>query len=355
MKLWRIGAVIGLAFGTLALFLFRSSATDGLLARTGETLSSSQPEDRPKLTGPYLGQKPPGMTPEIFAPGIISTGFSERLAAFTPDGKELFYVLWGAPHGVILQMKEVNGQWSKPEVAPFSGRYQGDFTMSSDGNCIVFSSDSPFADTGIPQEHYYSWIVKRTENGWGKPEPFGSTINSPQSFAGCPTIADSGNLYFFSDRIEGKGNDDIWMSEFVNEEYTEPVNLGDSINTVHFDLDPFIAPDESYIIFTRIDKERINGADLFISFKSARGTWTKALNMGDRLNSTAWEFCPTVSADGKYLFFTSNRRTHKSHSEIPLTYENKLEFLNSPGNGSDDIYWVDARIIEDLRPGELKK
>jgi len=72
------------------------------------------------------------MTPELFAPGIVSTGYDERTAAFTPDGKELYYVLWGAPHGVILCMKEVNGRWTRPEVAPFSGRYQGDFTIPSD-------------------------------------------------------------------------------------------------------------------------------------------------------------------------------------------------------------------------------
>lgn len=308
----------------------------------------------PVLRGPYLGQNPPGMTPEIFAPGIISTGYSERIAAFTPDGKELCYALWGSPHGVILHTREVNGLWTKPEVASFSGQYQGDFTMSSDGNRIVFSSNRPFVGTGTPQDDYYTWIVERTESGWGKPKPFGPLINSSESFAGCPTIANNGNLYFFSDRTGGKGNDDIWMSEFVTDDYTEPVNLGNSINTVDFDLDPFIAPDESYIIFTRIDKERKGNADLFISFQKDNGSWTKAINMGEKINSSGWEFCPTVSPDGRYFFFTSNRTLYEPYSEIPLTYERKLEILNSPGNGSSDIYWVDAKIIEDLKPDEIK-
>jgi hypothetical protein len=308
----------------------------------------------PMLKGPYLGQKLPGITPEIFAPGIISTGYNERIAAFTPDGKELYYALWGAPHGVILFTKEINGVWTKPQVAPFSGQYEGDFTMSSDGNRIVFSSNSPFTGKGVPQDDYYCWIVERTARGWGETKPFGPLINLKESFAGCPTIANNKNLYFFSDRTGGKGNDDIWMSEFVSGHYSEPVNLGDSINTVHFDLDPFIAPDESYIIFTRIDKERKGNSDLFISFMKDNGNWTKAVNMGEKINSSGWEFCPTVSADGKYLFFTSNRRLHKPYSEISLTYERKLKILNSPGNGSADIYWVDAKIIEELKPKELK-
>ena len=102
--------------------------------------SCSQRDEILVLEGPYLGQKPPGMTAEIFAPGIISTGNSERCAAFTPDGKELYYIIWGPPYGVILSLKEEKNGWTKPRVAPFSGRYGGDFTMSPDGNSIVFSS-----------------------------------------------------------------------------------------------------------------------------------------------------------------------------------------------------------------------
>lgn len=301
------------------------------------------------LSGPYLGQDPPGKRAEMFAPGIISTGHDERIAAFTPDGKELYYALWGAPHGVILHIKEVNGRWTRPEVAPFSGRYGGDFTMSSDGNKIVFSSNSPFSGAGEPQGDHYSWIVEKTENGWGEPVPYGPLINSPESFAGCPTIADNGNLYFYSDRTGGLGNDDIWVSKRADRSYQGPENLGDSINSEHYDLDPFIAPDESYIIFARIDKERRGDADLFIGFRRDDGTWTDAMNMGDRINSEGWEFCPTVSPDGKYLFFTSTRRLHEAYSTIPLSYERKLETLNGPGNGSEDIYWADARIIEELR------
>jgi hypothetical protein len=289
------------------------------------------------------------MTPELFAPGIVSTGYDERTAAFTPDGKELYYVLWGAPHGVILCMKEVNGRWTRPEVAPFSGRYQGDFTMAGDGNRIVFSSNSPFSGDGKPMDQHYSWIVERTENGWGNPHPFGPVINSPESFAGCPTISANGNLYFFSDRSGSMGSEDIWMSPFVNGNYEEPQNLGNSINTEDFELDPFIAPDESFLIFTRIDKRRERGADLFIAFRRGDGSWTEAVNMGEGINSKDMEYCPTVTPDGKYFFFTSTRKLYEPYSEIPLSYEKKLEILNSPGNGSADIYWVDAKIIEELR------
>jgi Tol biopolymer transport system component len=75
--------------------------------------------------------------------------------------------------------------------------------------------------------------------------------------------------------------------------------------------------------------------------------------MGEEINSDASDYCPSVSADGKYLFFTSTRSAHPSYSEVPLTYEEKMRILNSPGNGNSDIYWVDARIIEELKLDEL--
>ena len=106
--------------------------------------------------------------------------------------------------------------------------------------------------------------------------------------------------------------------------------------------------------FLRRDENGYGGADLFISFRKETGTWTKAKNMGEKINSSAHEYCPTISPDGKYFFFTSNRTIHKNYSETPLTYEEKLRILNSPGNGQGDIYWVDAKIIEQLKPKELK-
>lgn len=282
--------------------------------------SCSKQNDFPVLEGPYLGQKPPGMTPEIFAPGIVSTGYNERNVVFTPDGKELYYCLYGAPHGVFLFMRKVNGRWTSPRVPHFSGRYQGELAISPDGNTIVFSSNQPF-------------------------------VNS-EGFAGYPSLSARGNLYFFSEREGGVGMDDIYVSEWANGKYAESQKLGDSINTNFPEADPFIAPDESYMIFCRREEGR--GWDLFISYREEGGSWSLAKNMGETINSDATEYCPSVSADGKYLFFTSTRTTHLPYSDVPITYEEKIRILNAPGNGNSDIYWVDARIIEKLKPSEFE-
>ncbi len=313
-------------------------------------------DDFPVLKGPYLGQKPPGITPEIFAPGIVSASYNEYIANFTPDGKELYFALGGAPLDIILFMKEENDQWTKPQVAPFSGKYSAEFSLSPDGNKIVICMGSPLDGTGKPKENWEIWIVERNDTGWGEPKNLGPPVNSEKSSSDYPTISTRGNLYFYSGNREGgMGKGDIWMSKFVDGHYTEPQNLGHSINTEFWEMDPFVAPDESYLIFC--SGERSDGygrADLYISYRRKDGSWTKAVNMGDKINSITIEIHPFVTPDGKYLFFCSNRTTHRPYSEVPITYEEKLNILNSPGNGSEDIYWVDARIIDELKPNDLK-
>ena len=166
-------------------------------------------------------------------------------------------------------------------------------------------------------------------------------------------MSGKGNIYLSNPFNKGIGGDDIFVSRYINGEYDEPENMGHSINTSLHECDPCIAPDESYLIFCRRG-EGFGRHDLFISFRKEDSSWTKAKNMGEKFNTAYSELCPNLSPDGKYLFFTSNRRLYKPYSEKPLTYEDKLKILQSPGNGSADIYWVDARIIEQLKPKDMK-
>jgi hypothetical protein len=77
--------------------------------------------------------------------------------------------------------------------------------------------------------------------------------------------------------------------------------------------------------------------------------------MGESINTNVTEFCPSVSPDGKYLFFSSNRILYKNYSQYPISYEKKIKILNSPGNGSNDIYWVSAVIIAELKKSQKVK
>lgn len=294
-------------------------------------------------SGPYLGQDPPGMGAEIFARGIVSTGYGEYNAVFSTGGEELHYVLAGPPHRVIVSLRQDNGRWTQPQVVPFSDPHILEFCISPDGNRAVLISRRPLDGTEEPSDTVRNWIVEKTNSRWGEPEILDQAIVGPCS------ISSTGDLYFSTLRLGGAGGDDIFVSRFVDGEFAEPEDLGTLVNTSLHEADPFIAPDESYLVFVKADTQA-GTFDLWVSFCSSDGLWTQARTLGESVNSVAKDLLPTVSPDGKYLFFTSERRVNQSVRNRPVTYDEKIRILDSPGNGYGDIYWVDARVIEELRP-----
>ncbi len=307
--------------------------------------------DLPKLNGPYLGQKPPGMSAELFAPGILSTSNPDICISFTPDGREVYYTMGGQPHSVILFMKEEGGVWTFPEVAPFSGRYSSECQLSPDGNTMYFCAGIPASATGDPKGNWDLFKVERKNGVWGNPVRLAYPLASDDYSADCPSVSANGNIYFYSANYRGGlGKGDIYTSRFINGGYAAPQNLGTKVNTEHYDMDPFIAPDDSYLIFSSLRPGGHGDNDLYISFRNSDGTWGEAVNMGPKINSYAHEIHPFVSRDGKYLFFCSKRRmAYKRYSEKALTYKEKMAWTQKPGNEFEDIYWVDAKVIDDLR------
>lgn len=279
----------------------------------------------PVLRGPYLGQKPPGMTPEVFAPGIISTQATEGGSPFSRDGRTFLFARAGSAEDGILIMELKEGVWSRPRLASFSaGEHDWDFTLSPDGNTVFVASGRPIRDGGPPVQNHRIWVSERTDGTWSEPHLLPSPVNSGHHDS-YPSVTDDGTLYFFSRRDAGLGSADIYRSMRVNGQYAEVHNIGEPVNSQHADLDPFIAPDESYIVFCSNRPGGYGTADLYVAFRQADGSWTEPVNMGEQVNSPFQEYIPAVTPDGRYFFFTSNK------------------------SGNRDIYWVDARIIEDLR------
>jgi Tol biopolymer transport system component len=310
-------------------------------------------DDFPALKGLYLGQKPPGMTPEIFAPGIVSTQAGEFGSTFSPDGNELYFAISGTPHTIIACMKFENDKWTRPQTAPFSGKYSDwDLNFSPNGNMLYFTSNRPFSGTGPPVDNSNLWIVERKGEGWSKPKSLGDVVNTGGS-ENYPSVTNDGTLYFFHNKKDENSNSDIYFSRLVEGKYTEPVKLGDAINSSYEEWDPFIAPDESYLIFCSVDRpDGFGDSDLYISFRKEEGTWTKAVNMGEKINTSTREICPSITSDGKYLFFTSARKlTDVSYSKRQKKYKEIINELNRPENGDSNIFWMDAKVIEELRPG----
>jgi len=286
--------------------------------------------DFPILKGSYLGQKPPGKTPEVFAPGIISTAATEGGSSFSPDGK--FYLFARARSSLdgILMMEQIDDVWTKLRLAPFSaGKHDWDFMLAPDGKTVFIASSRPLSKGESPTKDHQIWVSVKTDEGWSESRLLPSPVYSGQHDS-YPSVTGDGTLYFFSNRSGGLGHGDIYRSRKTNGKYAEVENLSEPINTEHHEVDPFIAPDESYLIFCSDKPGGYGREDIYVTFQQKDGSWSRPVNMGDKINSPHDEYIPYVTPDGKYFFFTTNK------------------------SGNRDIYWVDARIIEELKPNELK-
>ena len=284
----------------------------------------------PVLKGPYLGQKPPGMTPEIFAPGIISTEKRELNSVFTPDGKEFYYAISIPGKGYkIYYTKELNTGWTDPQLVSFSSNKSDvDMCITHDGKRMYFGSTRPV--NGIPQKDFKIWYVERQFEGWTRAKYLDALINDGRR-ALYPTISAYGTMFFQAIRDDTYGSRDIYYSRLKDGVYLKPVHMGKEINSVYGEGDVLIAPDESYLIVNSNGRpDDLGKGDLYISFKKKNGMWTTLKNIGKKINSEYTDYCPMLSPDGKYFFFTSTR------------------------SGHGDIYWVDAKIIEEFKPKELK-
>jgi len=283
--------------------------------------------DFPLLTGCYLGQKLPGILPEVFAPGTITRSdyWEHSSPSFSPDGNTVY---WSAHIGPskqrIFYMTSRDGQWTPPAFAPFwHDRHGGGPRFSPDGQRLYFYSKHP--ESHLAENEFMNiWYLEKTEHEWGIPQKLPAPVNSGKSEA-SPSFTNDGMMYFCSARDGGFGKDDIYCSRFEHGQFVEPVNLGQAINTGEVEFGCCIAPDGSYLLFSRYI-ENPKGVSIYLSFKKPDGSWTVAQELSETIELCEKARFPGLSPDGKYLFFTATR------------------------DKDVKIYWVDARIIEELKP-----
>ncbi len=288
--------------------------------------------------------------PAIFAPGLISTHMAERDAALSPNGDEFYYTVSGYIHSAIVFSEKTPEGWTDPQVATFSGVYTDlEPHFSPDGQRLYFASNRPLEEGGKTKD-FDIWYVDRHDKGWSEPVNPGSPVNT-EANEFYPSVTNSGTLYWCAIRSDGigPGREDIYYSTLENGKYKSVHALPDSINTPGDEYNAYVARDESYIIFTSNGWGKGFGrGDLWISFRRPDGHWTRPKNMGEKINSPSFEFCPFVSDCGKYLFFTSDKVTQNS-TQPPATYQDLLDFSLKPGNKQNSIYIMDAGIISELR------
>ena len=263
-----------------------------------------------QLNSAYLNQETPGDIPVIFAPDLISKmGVFEYPCSFSTDMKEMYFGVnmfnEEKKEKYILQVKRQNdGTWSSPQKLSFTGFFEMEPILSADNSKLFFSV---LSDTKKYKPHDI-WYVNRENDGWGKPEKLGDNINTKKyEYYASMTLDDK--MYFTR---EGKG---LFSAELTNNEFTNVQLLEPSINNLNFCTHPFVAPDESYLIFDSRERGGFGKADLYISFQE-NDHWGSPINLGNKINTSAIDFMPIVSPDGEYLFFCRKE------------------------NNERDIYWV---------------
>jgi glyoxylase-like metal-dependent hydrolase (beta-lactamase superfamily II) len=275
-----------------------------------------QPGEPMELQGPYLGQEPPGLEPRVFAPGIISTaGLLEFSITFSPEGKEIFFTRRKDPDGsnTLMVVRWGKQGWTAPEEAAFAKGYPSNEPhITPDGRKLYFGCYRQ--PPGESKPRYAIWVTEKADEEWSEARLHGDGMFVSSSR--------DGDLYMTD--ISGALGEGIIRYPFQDGAFGKPEWLGGGVNAPKPGAHAFIAPDESLIVFDSYQRPGGQGGegDLWVCFRKEDGGWGEAVNLGDVVNTPATNFCPSLSPDGKYLFFSTCR----------------------------DIYWVSAEVMERLRP-----
>jgi len=274
-----------------------------------EFSSYAQPDAFPVLKGPYLGQKPPGKAPEIFAPGIISQkGSNESVICFANANDEQWCIFTRfsdkIPDFTAFETKLINGKWTKPEI---SQRFKNEgcylHCLNHEGTKIFYHPAKSLSQ--YPPEIWCIDIEKDTKSKF---------ICKGMH----PTVSKNGNLYYDYD-----GH--IARRKLEGEKYGDMEYLGENIFLKGYDdAHPCISWDEDFLIFDSSERPGVKGNDLFVSFRIGDNKWTKPVNLGKYMKM-ANSGLAKISPERKYIFFHSNAQ------------------------GQQDFYWVDVKIIENLK------
>jgi hypothetical protein len=260
----------------------------------------------------YLDSDLPGSVPQRFGKDFFSGEFHSA-PSFSPDGQTVW---WGGEYGSqsIYTSQFISGEWTAPTTIRFSDSitsYRDPF-ISPDGRKFFFISTA--AISGSPSTGKENiWMMEKQGDHWGEPEPLPSSINA-LALHWTVSVAENYNLYFSAQK---DGNTDIFLSRYIEGTYSDPIQLDAPINTANIELTPNIAPDESYLLFTRI-ASRSDPPHLYISYKQELG-WSNPM----RVENVEYCISPIVTPDRSYVIYLSS----------PSSFE-----------------WRDTTFIEALRP-----
>lgn len=299
--------------------------------QTQAALASTPREDQPAAAEVAV--------PQIFAPGVISGPANDGSPVFTPDGSTIYFTRTNGNWGAILESHMVNGQWSRPVLAPFSGEWPDSSpAMAPDGAYLIFESRRPVAPLAVhPKEGEPSpgvvsnlWRVDRAGSGWSKPVRLPDTVNIGHGIW-KPSVSASGTVYFVS--IDDKGAKRLYSSQLKNGAYQQAQPLPFSAGTT-LDVDPEISPDESFLVFVSAGRLPGDTLDhLFIVARQGDG-WGPVLPIryaGDGKPAFSTDDEPHLGPDHRTLYFSSDRAFSAHYPRTPEQAQQDFNHMESWG------------------------
>jgi len=253
---------------------------------------------------PYLGQTPPGDIPERFGPSFLQSDNTWNwfgAPVFSPDGKEMYFVkyLYTTNDVKMYYIQDIDGVWTTPQIPSFVGNIRTESPrFGKDNNKLFILRDL----TGVPDFKVYT--IERTAGAWNSPQLINIPYNNALGSMSNISISNDSTIYFTLHTFQGAF---IYRSKLINGHYSQYERLPNQINGFN-SSSPYIEPNERYIIFESERPGTYGQYDLYVSFKDSQDNWTNAINLGSSINSSEAEYGANISPDGKYLFFNSKRQ-----------------------------------------------
>ena len=225
----------------------------------------------------------------------------------------------------------VDGMWSAPRpllLFPDQRRaVADDMAVSPDGRELYFLGNHP---AGVGNSDI--WRSRRINGRWSTAEVVPPPISTEASEV-YPVIVADGSLYFASNRPGGLGpRSSLYRAQRLPDgSFAAPVLVPPPVNSQFGVGDTFVSPDESYMVMASGRPPSAGGGDLFVSFRRPGGGWSEPAHLGPTINTDQSDFCPMVTPDGRFLFFS--RRQGASWGAAT----------------AGDVYWVDAKILEPVQ------
>jgi hypothetical protein len=279
--------------------------------------------------------------PEIFAPGIISGPANDTDPAFTPDGATVLF----ARNNTIMVSQRSGKTWSVPRIAPFSGQWSDQQpTMAPDGSFLVFVSNRPIGAGDAKGPSGNLWRVNRESHGWGEAQHLPATVNRGNS-TWAPSIAGDDSLYFI-ERASPGAPFRLWRSQYRAGQYQTPVAVSFGDLTTQ-DVDPAVAPDESFIVFGSMHPGPDAHERLFIALRDGAG-WGKPVDLGVAVSDASDTNEARLSPDRRTLYFSSDRTVPVKFPRERKQAEEDLARIGAWDSGNQNIWsvslapWLDA-------------